>query len=543
MQTSLDRALPFYIGIFIISGIMLSSLLYTVNVPKEQGDRGVWVGHTREAIGTLNMLESSLYKAILAYDKQPQSTDIREAQQGLSNSFEVAGTLLADNPTQLDNLQQLQQMLPEALDHPAAFLEKLEQMRTEEKLLLEARQQLWRTALTHTQTMIALGQLLLYVMAVVAYRFFYRELARRRRAIAASKQETDRLHRIVSLQHAVTTEDLELAAMMTQVVDQTRQLIHADGCVIERIDGDDMVYDVASGAGSPFIGLRIPLKGSFSGRSISERAILRCDDAETDPRVDQAACRRVGVRSMVVVPLLRKGSAFGVLKIFSSQQAAFSDSDFNALEIIAALVSARITEATNFSAIRAANRELTSEKAELLFTNAQLGEMAVTDGLTGLRNHRYFIDKLSEECLRAARHNHPFSLVLLDVDHFKKFNDSFGHVAGDQVLKKVGKILKHVGRETDIIARHGGEEFSAILPDTDAEGAHTIAERLRSAIANEAWDMRDITISVGVATFTPEIADSKTLLEAADKALYTAKDAGRNCVRHYKAAPIPEPAE
>ena len=181
------------------------------------------------------------------------------------------------------------------------------------------------------------------------------------------------------------------------------------------------------------------------------------------------------------------------------------------------------------AALEQANRRLEA-------LNNDLAAQAVTDGLTGLRNHRAFQEQLALAWEQSVRYRHPLSLVLLDVDHFKAFNDTFGHPAGDAALCKVATVLQACARTTDFVARYGGEEFVLLLPETDAEGAVRAAERIRAALAEQAWEYRAITVSGGVATCTPDLDSPAALLETADKALYAAKAAGRNRVTHLDAS-------
>ena len=169
---------------------------------------------------------------------------------------------------------------------------------------------------------------------------------------------------------------------------------------------------------------------------------------------------------------------------------------------------------------------------DLAEANARLKVLATTDGLTGVENRAAFDERLAEEYERAGPHGRPLSVVLLDVDHFKTFNDSFGHPAGDEVLKAVAATLARTVRGADTAARYGGEEFALVLPETDAAGAMALAERCRRAVAGHAWDRRAVTVSVGVAMLTPESADAAELVRTADGALYRWKQAGRNRVGH-----------
>jgi diguanylate cyclase (GGDEF)-like protein len=310
---------------------------------------------------------------------------------------------------------------------------------------------------------------------------------------------------------------------MQLITEHTQALTCAEGGIVEMLDEDQMEYRAASGTAAPHIGLRLKAANSLSGRCLSENAVLKCDDSETDPRVDRQACRKVGLRSMVVVPLRHNGQAVGVLKVMSSRVNAFNEENITTLQLMAGLLSATLSEAMAADAIRAANEELA-------LANADLERLATTDGLTGLKNHRTFQGLLAAEYARARRYEKPLSVVLLDVDHFKMFNDTFGHPAGDAVLCRVGSLLQETARTTDVVARYGGEEFALLLPETPSEGAESIAERLRHAVAAAGWDRREVTVSVGVSSLEDETPSPAGLVEAADQALYRSKRNGRNRV-------------
>jgi diguanylate cyclase (GGDEF)-like protein/PAS domain S-box-containing protein len=176
------------------------------------------------------------------------------------------------------------------------------------------------------------------------------------------------------------------------------------------------------------------------------------------------------------------------------------------------------------------NVVLEYQTSELERANEQLAMLATTDGLTGLKNHRTFQDRLREEMTRARRHLSPLSAVLLDVDQFKQFNDNFGHPAGDEVLRQIARILQSCVRNEDLVARYGGEEFVLILPSTDVHGAAVIAERCRAAVESAEWPHRQVTASFGAAMLTVTMETPAQLIVAADSALYDAKHSGRNRV-------------
>jgi diguanylate cyclase (GGDEF)-like protein len=167
--------------------------------------------------------------------------------------------------------------------------------------------------------------------------------------------------------------------------------------------------------------------------------------------------------------------------------------------------------------------------------NRQLQDLANKDGLTGLYNHRYFHEQLSKDFLHAKRYDEFLSCVLLDIDYFKKFNDTHGHQTGDVVLSTLGRVIKDSIRDGDLAARYGGEEFSLVLYHADGPAAYQVAERLRQMVesheVHDKGNVLHVTISVGIATFpSGQIRDSKELIECADKALYKAKENGRNRV-------------
>ena len=179
------------------------------------------------------------------------------------------------------------------------------------------------------------------------------------------------------------------------------------------------------------------------------------------------------------------------------------------------------------------------QKGELEAVNAELERLATTDGLTGLHNRRAFDVRLREEFDRAARYGTPLSLLLLDIDHFKQYNDAFGHPEGDEVLRRVGRVLAKAMRETDFLARYGGEEIALILPETDGDGAMVVAERVRLAVATAGWDKREVTASVGVTTLRLGMDRPEDMIEGADRALYRSKAEGRDRVTHGRSVEQP----
>lgn len=161
---------------------------------------------------------------------------------------------------------------------------------------------------------------------------------------------------------------------------------------------------------------------------------------------------------------------------------------------------------------------------------AKLERLSVTDSLTELYNRRYLMDRLTAEVGRSSRHNHHFSVLMVDVDHFKRYNDACGHQAGDEVLIRVAGVLREAIREVDTAARYGGEEFVVLLPETGVGGAGEVAERIRARVAGEPFSGGQVTLSIGVAEFPDHGNTSESVIASADSALYDAKSAGRNRV-------------
>lgn len=180
----------------------------------------------------------------------------------------------------------------------------------------------------------------------------------------------------------------------------------------------------------------------------------------------------------------------------------------------------------NNQALERKVRQRTQELEKLM---RDMEAISLTDGLTGIANRRALEQRLLLEWQRASRYQHPLSVLMLDIDYFKRLNDEFGHDAGDETLRQVAQLLTESARETDMVCRFGGEEFMLIMIETGLADAVQVAERMRAYVATHAWDLRPVTISIGVATLHADEA-LKTLLKHADQALYQAKAAGRNCV-------------
>jgi len=224
-------------------------------------------------------------------------------------------------------------------------------------------------------------------------------------------------------------------------------------------------------------------------------------------------------KSFISYPILIGERKIGVLNFTDRAGGdAFNERDLELLQAIAPQIAVAI------------DRTTLKDKA------GEYEQLSVTDPLTGLLNRRYIEERLGEEILRSARHHFPMSLMMLDVDNFKSYNDSFGHPAGDAALEIVADVLKGTLRGDDVAARYGGEEFAILLPQTSCEEAAPIAERIRQRIERTQFPKRRVTVSIGIAEFSSRIESPKDLISAADVALYEAKNHGRNNVRIFNSS-------
>jgi len=243
-------------------------------------------------------------------------------------------------------------------------------------------------------------------------------------------------------------------------------------------------------------------------------------------------------RRRLVVPLATKGDVHGWLDISSPDLRAFERDEIELLQVLANQAAATLDNTRLYAALE---------------------QQAITDGLTGLHNHRFFYERLRDEVVRAQRYELPLSVLMMDLDDFKKYNDRFGHPAGDGVLRRVAEILRaQLRASVDVAARYGGEEFAIILPHTEPGGAEHVGRRLSARVREDAHDLATpsgalvagervrhsieeeefpgsrpdekahVTISVGIASMPAHALSAEDLVSAADRALYQAKRHGKN---------------
>jgi diguanylate cyclase (GGDEF)-like protein len=241
---------------------------------------------------------------------------------------------------------------------------------------------------------------------------------------------------------------------------------------------------------------------------------------------------RIGVETRHMISVSpQEGSPFlRRLSVIKNFETLISMPLFAEERIIGALYIENIPRLYFENFIILANQFAIQLQKVILYKKVQ--EMSVTDALTEVSTRRYFLDRFSEETRRCMRHKTSLSVLMLDLDHFKEKNDNFGHLVGDVILREVAHILKSNLREIDIIGRYGGEEFTIVLAGTGRNGALQVAERIRENIASAVFKAYDevvsTTVSIGVSVFPDDGANIDSLIEAADKALYKAKETGRN---------------
>jgi len=238
---------------------------------------------------------------------------------------------------------------------------------------------------------------------------------------------------------------------------------------------------------------------------------------DVDPELDLAKedILSPDIRSIIAVPFGRRDKILGLMCAFKDRPGTFEWHDLELFRAVAEQVGVALENSR-------------------LYQETKL--MAITDGLTGLHNHRFFRDQLDIELEKARRYVRNLSLIILDIDHFKHYNDAHGHPRGDELLRTLAELLRKIVREPDIPCRYGGEEFSIILPETAKDAALALGERIRKAISDHPFPFREtqpmgtISVSIGVSTFPADDKEMDGLINKADDALYMAKGEGRNKV-------------
>jgi two-component system, cell cycle response regulator len=332
-------------------------------------------------------------------------------------------------------------------------------------------------------------------------------------AVERSKHEHERFYKAsVALNRALT-----LAEVYEAAIEGARGVCDFDFAAIATYDPRDGSHTlqrvVGDGAG-PLDGKRFRDPASLASMVVKNKLALpaagewsdRDDVAVFDPSV-----RFRDFRSLLVLPLPLKDDVLGTFTVAARRMGAFPVDRREMLGVIA-----------NQVAISLQNGRMVEA----------LEEKATTDGLTGLVNHRTFQERFSTMLARAERQDQAVALILTDIDHFKKINDTYGHPTGDEVLRRVAALLKSCARKIDVTARYGGEEFALVLDATDREGAREMAERIRQEVSQQIFESSKgpfkATLSLGIAVYPQDAKQKADLIKNADTALYSAKHGGRN---------------
>ena len=318
----------------------------------------------------------------------------------------------------------------------------------------------------------------------------------------------EKLLEVIAIQTEVARLGLDLGGLLNLVVQRTLSLVGADGGAVELAEGADMVYRATAGMAGGSLGLRLARDASLSGLCVQQGRTMHCDDALADPRTDRAACERLGLRSMVVVPLRHQAETVGVLKAMSSQVAHFNERHVALLELLSDLVGAAMYFATRYAP-------------------GELFHKATHDGLTDLPNRSLFLDRLRSSLAQAVRDGQPLAVVMLDLNGLKPINDRHGHRAGDAALLEFSHRLRAAVRQSDTAARLGGDEFGLLLRPLAADGGleatmSRLAEQLNGGFE---FESRLLTVgaSMGAACFPQDGSEVAELMELADQRMYRHK--------------------
>lgn len=320
------------------------------------------------------------------------------------------------------------------------------------------------------------------------------------------------MNTLQSISHAITS-CLDVDKILNSVIQLLKDSFGYSYISVYLLEGDVLCLGAQIGYPENTLVQEMPITAGVIGRTARSTEAQFVPNVDADPDFIRAAYE---VKSEIAIPLLKDEKVLGVINVESKDVARLNENDVRLLEALAGAVAIAIDNAR---------------------LHAEVKQMALTDVVSGLANRRAFEEVLQAEMVRASRYNHPISLIILDLDSFKEYNDNWGHPAGDVRLREIADLLRAKVREPDVAARYGGEEFAVILPNTAKSGAIRLAERLRKA-AEESSPHRNgrqgpiagYTISLGVATYPDDATSIEELLLAADNAELTAKRLGKNRV-------------
>jgi diguanylate cyclase (GGDEF)-like protein len=347
-----------------------------------------------------------------------------------------------------------------------------------------------------------------------------RSLQEHKREISASSQQLRSVEHLFDVMREAGTT-LNVQEMLGLAQEFTDRMFRFRHFVLGLTSPDGRRFEVRAASGCDETMLRA---ASLDRKAPTLVALLGAEgkplyvpDTGANPRWTRPA--ELSIKSFLFVPFMVRDETIGFLCAFSRQDALLDEDRFQNLLVFCNQIAIGLQKA-------------------LLYEKVQ--RLSITDGLTKLYSYRYFRQRLDEELVLAQRYGSRLSMLILDIDHFKKYNDTYGHLAGDQVLQEVGRLLRENSEASHLVARYGGEEMVVIAPETDRERARLLAERLRTAVETAVFDVGSdstrVSVSIGVAVYPEDATTSLDLVARADKALYGAKSGGRNRVVVYTKA-------
>lgn len=345
---------------------------------------------------------------------------------------------------------------------------------------------------------------------------------RERQRIQTKTQEFSGL---LSVSKALSSK-LDLNHRLETMADLIKDFVSYDQCLVLLVDPGERratIKVVRGMEGKDLRGTSFGLSDGLLSLIVKNRHELLFSSLESESRhgriFPEAGRIRIKAKSFLGIPMIVQDRVIGLFILLAQRENAFTGYNKHMLTVVC-----------NQAAQAIADAQL----------HAEVERMAVTDGLTSIFNHRRFQERLAEEFQRIARYPEPLSLLIADIDHFKKINDTYGHPVGDLILKRIAKILVRLTRSMDIVARYGGEEFVVALFKTESQQALRLAERIRKTVEATEFEIQGqilhVTLSIGVATCPEDTRTREELIQFADQALYHAKHTGRNRVATYHEA-------
>jgi len=320
--------------------------------------------------------------------------------------------------------------------------------------------------------------------------------------------------------------NLELAKTLGLILTETRRVVNYHTGIIYLWEEEEQIL-MPTAIRSPYAE---ELKNIFYhpgegliGRVASAREPEIVFDSKKDRELRSMPGINQFLRSLLVVPLMMDNKLIGIMAVGKKEPHAFGPKQMQILSSLGGQAAVAMANAMLYKKIE---------------------KLAITDGLTKVYNHRYFYNRIEEEAERSRRYGTNFSLLMIDVDYFKRFNDKYGHRAGDNALYSVARVLKAGTRTIDVVCRYGGEEFAIVLPETDASSAKVVAERIRRAVQDTYFPVSEdqppvhVTVSIGISTCPRDTTDVNEMIEMADKALYYSKETGKNKVSLWSEIPV-----